>query len=231
MLQTRLVFVSLAVLSASISGCVVASGGDASSEVEEEVVVGEVAEESTIARIKIGLQVADHGHDKVGVAKYTGWVDGVAAAASSSAWAVDTNGYDPDSVRVHLEAETADVRAGLDVRVCMEASDDNATSQFGAKKCTPWSSESGGWSAVATDANGYDPDAYRISIETRALVVGTMTRDFRIGVRGFDDGGSAHAGQARYSPWASQGGGWSGWASDDNSYDPDGFALHLDVKP
>lgn len=231
MLKTRVVFVSLAVLSASMPGCVVASDVDGSSEVEEEVAVDEVTEEISVARIKVGLQVADKGHDKVGTARYTGWVDGTATANASSPWAVDTNGYDPDSVRVHLQTESADVRAGLDVRVCMEASDDNATSQFGAKRCTPWASESGGWSATATDANGYDPDAYRISVETRMLAAGCMTRDFRIGVRGFDGGATSHGGQAQYSPWASQGGGWSGWASDDNNYDPDGFALHLDVMP
>ena len=103
--------------------------------------------------------------------------------------------------------------------------------QLGDKVCTPWASDSGGWSAVATDADGVDADAYRITVETRPLTDGSMTRDFRVGMRGLDEGGAAEAGHTRYSPWASQGGGWSSWASDDDERDPDGFALLLELRP
>ncbi|WP_156339097.1 hypothetical protein [Chondromyces crocatus] len=202
---------------------------DLTSVAVEEVRAEAAEVPSPSQRLRLGLQAADRGHAELGGERYTAWSDS-SGGSFFSGWATDSDGRDPDSLRIHLQVEFSVWFVDTDLRVCLEASDGNATLQFGKRQCTPWASQYGGWSEVVSDADGRDPDAYRITVETRLAAPGHAIRDFRLGLRGYDGGGAHHAGEARYTPWARRGGGWSRWATDDNGYNPDGFALHLDVK-
>jgi hypothetical protein len=54
--------------------------------------------------------------------------------------------------------------------------------------------------------------------------------DLRVGIQLFDQGGTNEAGDPQFTPWLSEGGGWSAWAMDANIYDFDGAVLILEAK-
>jgi len=145
-----------------------------------------------------------------------------------SGWAMDTNKYDPDCFRVYLSSGKG--LLNNDVQVCVQMADDAGKSQRGNEKCTPWSSKGGGWSEWATDKNAYDPDAARILIRTRPLDEGVVVEDIRLGIQVSDDACKKQVGEVKYTPWSSEGAGWSGWATDKNAYDPDCVRLSLKSK-
>ena len=114
-----------------------------------------------------------------------------------------------------------------------QVADQGGTSGFGPKQYTPWASEvtdgNGGWSEVALDADAYDPDAVRIKLQTRDWPSPRTLKDIRIGIQLYDFAGT-QAGPIVYTPWATEGGGWSPWALDLDGYDPDGVKLKLEVR-
>ncbi|MFZ2150042.1 MAG: hypothetical protein WAV15_02705 [Minisyncoccia bacterium] len=85
------------------------------------------------------------------------------------------------------------------------------------------------WSGYAIDSNGYDADCAKVDMAGI-----TESMDFRVGIQLTDgDAGcsSSEAGTSRLSPWASTGGGYTAWASDSNSYDPDCAQVYLETRP
>lgn len=172
----------------------------------------------------IGIQAIDKGCRKqLGPQRFTprsvngGW----------SAWASDTNSYDPDCWRVYMENGWQD--SPSDFRMCIQAADKGSKKQHGAVQCTPWASAGGGWSWWATDKNAYDPDSYRVQVETRSLDKTLVISNARLGIQMIDKGCRKQAVNPQYTPWAGSGGGWSGWATDKNSYDPDCARLFLEA--
>ena len=55
--------------------------------------------------------------------------------------------------------------------------------------------------------------------------------DFRIAIQLADGGNSGNnSGLVRYTPWASQGGGWSSWATDSNARDFDAVRFKIETR-
>jgi len=178
------------------------------------------------SNFRVGLQVADAGITQPGQAAYTNDALGIPAWSD---WAVDSDAYDPDSVRVHLELRPGEL--AQHVRLGIQVSDAGGTGAEGPVQYSRWASEgSEQWSATAFDADNYDPDAFRIILENRPWPRRDFVlKDVRIGIQLFDAGG-AQAGVPRHTPWASEGGGWSEWATDLDAYDPDGIKIKLEAR-
>ena len=176
---------------------------------------------------RAGLQLSDNNLSQVGNVEYTDYLD--TNSQNISEWAMDSNQTDPDAAKIYLEVEQIDTLTGLDFRVGIAASDNAATNQFGAVQFTPWASEGGSWSGWASDANGYDPDAYRLFIETRPWNSPKILKDFRLGIQ-LSDNNNSGTGLASYTPWALSGGGTSSWATDSNAYDPDSIRIDLGIR-
>ncbi len=88
------------------------------------------------------------------------------------------------------------------------------------------------WSHWIGDANLYDPDFLQVGL---ALDANAPTKlvdtDFRIAIQIADAQGSSEHGVVRYTPWASEGGGWSAWANDANDYNFDVVRVMLQTRP
>ena len=190
---------------------------------------------------RVGLQISDFGTTSRGEPRWTEqlvqgeggtWYD-----ASEKAYDGDDK-RDPDLAQVFLESlggEGGNAVKNTDFRLCMKAWDNAGTSEEGIERCTDWASNSTGTStsAPATDANGYDPDVYQIILRTREWPTDTTDRwvDFRIGIYAYDNG-VRYEGGTQWTDWHSlnvSGTSASGWAYDDNGYDPDGFGLKLET--
>lgn len=187
------------------------------------------------------LQANDGGcTSQLGYSQHTDFVNKTTGLGFAR-WVTDANGYDPDCYRVNLEVATPAPAADLnkDFRACLQFADyvtldakGQITSLDGAgtQRCTPWASEGGGVSVWATDSNKYDPDGAALEIETKALPAGTTLNDIRLGIQMSDSACTKQVGTVQYTPWASQGGGWSSFATDSNAYDPDCGRIYLDAK-
>jgi hypothetical protein len=177
---------------------------------------------------RIGIQLADDaGNADFGQARYTRHVrDGGSIATR----AFDADKFDPDAVRVALEVEQSKTGKN-DFRVGAQAYDDNGIfgSNTGTAQFTPWASEGGGSSPLVTDSDEFDPDGYKIILETRPWTSNRTLRDVQLGIQMYDDHGNV-AGDEVYTVWASQGGGWTEWAVDPDEFDPDGFKLLLGTR-
>ncbi|CAM1344610.1 MAC/perforin domain-containing protein [Tenacibaculum amylolyticum] len=87
------------------------------------------------------------------------------------------------------------------------------------------------WTSWAGDGNFYDPDWIRIWINKRSgLNYKLVDLDFRIAIQLADDRATGGWGHVRYTPWASQGGGWSSWATDSNAYDFDAVRMRIETR-
>ena len=195
---------------------------------EEDIAVEASSHALTVATdFRVGIQLADNGSSQPGDWVYTSTYEG--SNGSMSSWACDGNCYDPDSARLTLTGYTSDDVAGKDFRICMQASDNGTNhNQLGPVQCTPWASDGGGTTGLVTDSNGYDPDSYRISIETRNWPDGLdRTIDLRLRMRAWDN--SVSGTWSTWTGWASAGGSTTSWACDSNCYDPDGFEIHMEV--
>jgi len=176
---------------------------------------------------RIGIQLSDDGcSSQFGSTKYTPWASN---GGGWSDWASDSNNYDPDCIKLKLEPETF-YSQGKDFRICVQLSDKSPGSHSGATKCTPWASDGGGWSDWATDDNREDPDYIRVQLQTRDLPDDKYIKDWRIGIQLSDDGCSSQFGTTKYTPWASDGGGWSFWTTDDYGNDPDCVKVYLGAQ-
>ena len=146
-----------------------------------------------------------------------------------SEWIGDADKHDFNYAQVDLETNGNVKVFNTDFRLCLQLSDKKGTAQIGKHECTPWASQGGGWSPYASDSTQHDPDMVRVKIETRSYN-GLAIKDFRIGIRLTDKYmNDRHAGHVKYTPYMSQGGGKSSWASDDNEWDPNSIKLFLDI--
>ncbi|GLZ37968.1 hypothetical protein [Actinokineospora sp. NBRC 105648] len=180
------------------------------------------AQAATLPNFRVGLQVADGGgFGGAGVEKFTTYAK---FGGSTSDWATDSDYYDPDAVLVDLAAAPSGVLGAVDFRIGVQARESDG--HLGPAEFTPWASQGGGTSPLATDDDGYDPDGYRVIVETRAWTAPFTPDDFRLSVEAVDGG---IAGVPAFTPWASQGGGKSQYAIDSDGYDPDGIRVGLEV--
>jgi hypothetical protein len=183
----------------------------------------------------LGLQASDGGcTNQVGTRNYSDF-DG-STTSTWTRWTSDSNQYNPDCLRVTLKVPNAGDIPTLDFRLKLQASDGHPGRHAGPVRYTPWASEGGGVSRFATDDNHYDPEYFRVGIETRPWPRtrgGAKRRriiDYRVGLRAIDLNGGDVDGQEVFTPSARDGGGTSPWATDSNSYDPDGYTIRLEVK-
>lgn len=83
----------------------------------------------------------------------------------------------------------------------MQAGDQRGNGGLGVVQCTPSASEGGGTTGYVTDSNAFDPDAYRVMLETRPWPTGeNQAVDVRLS-----------------------------WGCDSNCCEPDGFEVEMDV--
>jgi hypothetical protein len=193
----------------------------------------------------VGIQLCDNGENcnapsRERYADLNAWTD----------WAGDGDRYDPDYMRV-LAGNTP-IPTDTDIRIGIQALDDPSCwivahcSDGGGKIVyTHWASEGGGWSYInsdgaltswATDVDGWDPDLFRIIVETRPLAGKSVTGfSLEVQVSNSDmgptpqnsfwdpDWDTAGCGSYAYpagsdvTPYSNAGGGWtlgknSGWA-------------------
>jgi len=177
-----------------------------------------------LPNFRVGIQAMDNGK-QVGDLEFTPYAS---FGGGCSPWAGDTNTYDPDGVSISLIEAPRGLLGSKDFRVGVQATDNNG-SQTGALQWSPWASQGGGVSPYAFDSNGYDPDQFRVCLEVRAMPASISIYDFRLSVKVVDHGSADQGGFRAYTPWATDGGGASPFAVDQNSYDPDGIAVGIDV--
>jgi hypothetical protein len=183
---------------------------------------------SNLPNFRLGIQVADgSGNTAEGEARYTSWAKD---ANLSSEWAADLDRFDPDAVRVGLDVESTNPLGDLDFRVGGQAFDQGDNSNVGPLQFTPWVSQGGGWTGLVSDKDGFDPDAFRIVVETRPLTTTRTLKDMRVGLQMFDAAGAEPGNTIVYTPWASQGGGWTEYAVDADAFDPDGLKIKLESR-
>lgn len=182
------------------------------------------AASTDLPNFRVGLQTIDNG-SQIGDAEFTPYAS---FGGGCSPWAGDPNTYDPDGARLFLDRAPRGVLGNRDFRIGGQVTDSGG-SQTGALQWSPWASEGGGVSPYAFDTNGYDPDQYRVCLEVRALPPGIVLNDFRLSIKFVDHGGAEQGGIRQYTPWAADGGGVSPYAFDANAYDPDGFAVGIEV--
>ncbi len=130
-----------------------------------------------------------------------------------SHWAGDDNLYDPDWVQVCLALDSYKPTRMVDTdyRLAIQVADDHGTSQFGTVCYTHWASSGGGWSPWASDANVNKFDVIRIMLQTRPRK-NFIVDDLRIGIQSYDHDRNPHLSPRVFTPWVSEGGGWSGYA-------------------
>lgn len=217
-------------LAMSVAGC--------SAEAEEgwrDEGLGAQSEELNVTTdFKLGIQVADFGSAQPGDFAYTATYEGT-SSTSTSAWACDGDCFDPDSARLEAVGYTADDVSQKDFRVCIQASDNRtAHSNAGSMSCTPWASQGGGVTGMATDSDGFDPDSFRVQIVTRAWPTNNVdqARDMRFRIRAYDKGGGniyRVGAWSEYTGWVAQGGGLSGFTPAPIGRDPDGYEIEMEV--
>lgn len=91
----------------------------------------------------------------------------------------------------------------IDFRIGGQALDKG--SQLGPVVFTHWASQGGGTTDVITDNDSFDPDQYRLFLETRPLPAGVQINDVRLSIQAVDRG--EPDGVPAFTRWASQGGG------------------------
>lgn len=94
-----------------------------------------------------------------------------------TAWAGDENYYDPHTIRIGLSGRnnpsySNDYIEDIDMRLCVQMTDDPTNSSGntdgdGEVQCTPWISESGGWSSYAM-SEFVDWDAWRVQLNVQS---------------------------------------------------------------
>lgn len=181
------------------------------------------AQAADLTTFRVGIQLSDaRATSQFGVEEFT---NNVKFGNSVSQWAGDANDWDPDAVRLNLETNPGDPLVDRDFRIGAQAMDQKR--YIGEIRYTPWASQGGGESETVTDNNSWDPDEYRLFLETRSWPSSATLVDFRLSVTAIDEG---QRGVRAFTPWAGQGGGRSPWALDTNQYDFDGIILGLEVR-
>ncbi|EZH74836.1 hypothetical protein ATO12_08845 [Aquimarina atlantica] len=139
-----------------------------------------------------------------------------------------------DEIETSIEnnVEKAGTGANRDIKLDFYLGDNGLGNQQGNVESTGWAAnKQNQWSEWGGDSNFYDPDWIVLNLITRTSK-NLKNLDFRIAIQ-LSDGGSSgnNAGLVRYTPWASQGGGWSSWATDSNAYDFDAVRFMIQTRP
>ncbi len=216
-------WITFAMIFGFLAGC-----GNDVTDVEQEYLSTIKQEHVQAPDFKLGIRLADGSASTAGAWKYTYYTAN--QGTSVSEFACDSNCYDPNEMQIDLKVPntsdllTKDFSIGL--RAC-DGTSSNPEQYCGSWKYTPWASDGGGMSDVATDSNGVDPNTYQIGIRTRSIPI--TTHDFRVGIKAYDGSLEKWAGPWQFTPTAKSGGGVSPWATDANGIDPNGFRLWLIV--
>lgn len=137
----------------------------------------------------------------------------------SSAYVTDLNGKDPDCARIRMEPGNTSVVNGsmytndFRIGIKLAESEQACTRDQGTVQWTPWASEGGGASSIAKPASSVvAADCIWIYYQTRNMPNGAVRiQDARVAI-------SVGSGALMYTPWASAGGGLSGWSHSPGDY-------------
>jgi hypothetical protein len=141
-----------------------------------------------------------------------------------SNFASGVNNFDPDCVRVYMDSTP--IPANTDIRFCSQTHDGSYLifgAGTGPERCTPWISSlpvSGGTvvSPWVSESDNYNPDSWKIKIESRLMpndgITSRTIGNLRLGVQVADhlywnSGCSEQVGSVVYTPYKAAGGGWS----------------------
>jgi hypothetical protein len=179
------------------------------------------------------IQLIDAGAE--GTIQVTPWAS---EGGGWSPYALDSNGYDFDGLRVGIETRPAPGFVVWDMRIGVRVADDAGQVEgqpeysswlLGAYASVNWpAAVNTGWAA---DPDKYDPDAVCIYLETMQGAPAESPSDFMLCVQVADQIPALlyEAGPMECTPWATTSIGtmWSDWAYDPNQEDPDGVRLKL----
>ncbi len=88
------------------------------------------------------------------------------------------------------------------------------------------------WSHWVGDSNLGDPDWIQVGLTVDPnMPMKLIDTDFRLAIQVADHQASSQYGTVRYTPWASEGGGWSAWANDTNDWNFDVVRVMLQTRP
>lgn len=140
---------------------------------------------------------------------------------------VDDELYEPNK-----EVSKTASGANRDIKLKFYLGDRGIGNDIGNVEAPGWvADKQNQWSEWGGDSDNYDPDWIVLELLTRT-VKNLKNLDFRIAIQLSDGGSSGNgAGRVRYTPWASQGGGWSSWATDSDSYDFDAVRFKIETRP
>jgi hypothetical protein len=179
-------------------------------------------------RFTIGIQLADDGNSMPGAFVFTGDYE-KGETGGTSPWACDVDCFDPDSARLSMSGFRHEDAQRKDFRVCLQASD-GYLSHIGqtAFGCTDWASQGGGTTGMVSDNDGFDPDSYRVQIETKERP-SDLAIEIRFRIRGFEKTGDSYI-PGIWSTYTGSNtrGGASGWASAPYSNDLDGLEIEME---
>ncbi|WP_247671211.1 hypothetical protein [Pseudoalteromonas sp. MMG005] len=133
---------------------------------------------------------------------------------------------DNDSSTSQIAASGAGVN--YDFRLGLQALDNRGYDPGRVEYTKFLSSGGNNQSNWAVDRDAYDPDALKIHLSILRNV--PTNTDFRIAIQSADRGGRGDFGYWQYTPWASEGGGWSGLAFDTDQHDPDAFRIRIETR-
>ncbi len=179
----------------------------------------------------IGIQLTDNGQGSADCSHrdQDGGL-GLANIGSWTPWTGDSDQYDADCVRLYIGNS---VTSDTDIQIGLQAEDVNTPCGFlWTQKCAdgggaiawgPWAADSGGnssntWTGWASDADAWDPDEWRVVVNTRPWVGHSIT-SFQVGIQTNDMGsgggcGGEQTGSPQYTAPSSAGASYSGWAAD-----------------
>lgn len=197
---------------------------------------------------RIGLQLIGRGCGaKLGAARFILSSDDFSDEDNLSEWATDDDGFDFDCVRLFLAgAPQRRIKKQIvkrnDFRLCAQTA--GKTGKEGREACTPWASEragadalgrwipdGGGWSDWTRTQDHDNPRRMRIRLQKRPIqrTPGIVIEDVRIGIQASDNG-CFDIGGPKFTPWLSEGGGWTQWATDENAFSPDCVRIALESR-
>jgi len=130
------------------------------------------------------------------------------------------------TLAVNVECASANVQ---DFRLGISCSDKSPGSNVGVSGWTNFVRTGRSDTGWISDSNSYDPDYFKLSYVRGSNILG-RNLDFRIGIQMCDGKAGRNVGAVQYTPWASEGGGWSLYAGDSNNYDPDYIKIIVETK-
>lgn len=142
--------------------------------------------------------------------------------------------YQENELNKELDPNSIEKASGSDrdIKLNFYLGDRGLGNNVGAIETTGWiADKQNQWSEWGGDNNFEDPDWIILQLVTRTNK-NLKNLDFRIAIQLSDRGNSGNnSGAVRYTPWASQGGGWSNWATDSNWKDFDAVRFKIETRP